>query len=75
MCSQTEKLNHCCPAIICPICGKNMFTHREWTLYRRQAKVLYKCQTKRADKTACDYKDVKKWNRPFCCRYDMQYEP
>ena len=46
--------------ICCPICGKNMFTHRESGRYTEgKPRFLYKCQTKRADKTACDYKDVK----------------
>ena len=46
--------------ICCPICGKNMFTHRESGRYTEgKPRFLYKCQTKRADKTACSYKDVK----------------
>lgn len=46
--------------ICCPICGKNLFTHRESGRYTEgRPRFLYKCQTKRADKTACSYKDVK----------------
>jgi len=46
--------------IVCPCCGENMFTHRESGRYTAsKPRFLYKCQTKRADKTECRYKDVK----------------
>lgn len=46
--------------IVCPLCGKNMFTHRESNRFTAgKPRFLYKCQTKREDKSECNYKDVK----------------
>lgn len=46
--------------ITCPYCRKNLFTHRETGRYTNgKPRFLYKCQTRRRDKTACGYKDVK----------------
>lgn len=46
--------------IVCPSCGKSMFTHRESGRYTSgKPRFLYKCQTKRVDKTQCNNKDVK----------------
>ena len=46
--------------IVCPVCGKNMYTHRESGRYTAgRPRFLYKCQVRRANKVACPYKDVK----------------
>jgi site-specific DNA recombinase len=46
--------------IACPVCGKNMYVHRETgRLTDGKPRFLYKCQTKRSDKSACSCRDVK----------------
>ena len=46
--------------IACPLCGKNMYTHREYNRYTEgKPRFLYKCQTHRADRFACTYHDLK----------------
>ena len=46
--------------IICPVCEKNMYTHRESGRYTEgKPRFLYKCQIRRANKEDCLYKDVK----------------
>jgi len=46
--------------IMCPVCQKNMYTHRESGRYTEgRPRFLYKCQLRRANKENCPYKDVK----------------
>jgi site-specific DNA recombinase len=46
--------------IACPNCGKNLLTQKETGRYTDgEARFLYKCQTKRADCSACQYRDIK----------------
>lgn len=46
--------------IVCPVCGKKMYTHRESGRYTEdRPRFRYKCQTRRANKDDCPYKDIK----------------
>ena len=46
--------------IVCPFCGKNLFTQRETGRFTDgEPRYLYKCQTKRKDSNACRCKDIK----------------
>lgn len=46
--------------IYCPLCDKNMYTHRESGRYTAgRPRFLYKCKTHKYDATSCHYGDVK----------------
>jgi site-specific DNA recombinase len=47
--------------IACPVCGKNLYVHRESGRYESngEPRFLYKCSTRKADKSACSYKSIR----------------
>lgn len=46
--------------IACPLCGKNLFTHRESGRYSEgKPRFVYQCQVRRNNKSACSYKPIR----------------
>lgn len=47
--------------LICPICGKNLYTHRESNRFEQngEPRFLYKCSSRKEDTSSCSYKPIK----------------
>jgi len=47
--------------IVCPICGKNLYTHKESNRFEEngEPRFLYKCSTRKEESAACTYKPIR----------------
>ncbi len=47
--------------IACPVCGKNLYTHKESNRFEEngEPRFLYKCSSRKEESTACTYKPIR----------------